>query len=280
MKSIFILFSCFLLHGKAFSQDILYVITDAANIREKPQLNAKVLGTLKLGDSVMVTDYSTHKSTATIDGIKKTATWVEIIFKNKEVAWVFGGALCQQVIDYKSVRNRMALLEKKKIQDLDQLVKDSVLTFGGSFTTFKAQNGEKISLRFSVCDTDDQKADGSLVNEIYKNTSNPHIIEVVTSRVAFEAVAYVDLKRGKKFTFTEHLYTCETSSLSPDGKRIAGKLVASEKPTFVVFDFDVLGKPIYQTILNSHEIDYQWISNKEIHIFNKGTNIKKVLFIP
>jgi hypothetical protein len=281
MKAIFSFFCYFLVFGNAFCQyDRLYVITDVVNVREKPDFKAKVMGTLKLGDSVIVTGHSNHQSTATIDGVKKTANWVEIIYNYKEAYWVFGGALCEQVIDYKSVKRFMIDSEKKQITDFEQLVKDSILTFGGTFIKLKTQNGEQISIKFSVCNTEDQNTDGHLLTGAFRNQHNPHIIEVIVSQVAFWVTTYVDLKRGKKFTFKEQSYISDNSSISPDGKYIAGSVISSQQPIFAIFDFDKTGKPTYQIVLDDYNISHQWLSNTEIEITYLNTKRKKVLLVP
>jgi hypothetical protein len=58
-------------------------------VREEPNINSKVIKSLKYGDRVSTINYS--ENTSVIDGIEDN--WISIKLSKNKIGWVFGGFL-------------------------------------------------------------------------------------------------------------------------------------------------------------------------------------------
>lgn len=289
MKHIILIFffQIFINHLLAQTQ---YVITNQLNVREKPDVGAKVLGSLKLGDSVIVLGNSETKITATINGLKVTASWAKIKYE-KQIAWVFGGGLCYQILKpdelyTKYYDEEMAAYSIQLRNDIQRLLKDSILFVGGDYIKLRAKTGKEVIVRHCYCMIENlncQQHDGYQINSLEINTQNPDLVEVTMSAVAFTIKVYVNLKTGKKFNFPQS-QECMESAISPDGKYVLGIPVLSEKTKFLLFDFDTR-KVIKQLTLNSNSfqnsMNWKWLNNQEVEMIETEPSEKKrILLIP
>jgi hypothetical protein len=102
-KSLVINVLLFLISPQVFSQDMIdnagtaVVIIDDLSIREKPDVQAKVIVVLKEGDKVDLLAKTRQKITLEIRKEKRTAPWYKISTPTGKIGWVFGGGISQSV---------------------------------------------------------------------------------------------------------------------------------------------------------------------------------------
>jgi uncharacterized protein YgiM (DUF1202 family) len=286
MKQLFILISLLLTSLNLIAQDKRLVITDKLNVREQPNPQAKIIGALALGDSVIITENSENKTTMSINGLQVKATWAKIEYQGK-TAWVFDGGLCYEMLNpqyWQAPYPASDTLKMKK--DIDKLLKDSTLTIGGNFIKLKTQNNKNIWVYECACLGENPSCkDGHKLNSLIINSQNPNILEVEMSVVAFTIKIYIDLKNGIKFNFPENQH-CMLSEISPSAKYVIGVNMYSEKEQLLLFDFRS-GKLLNQAFVDSFgDISHlKWLNEQAIELqsFNYETNQitkKRVLMIP
>ncbi len=286
MKQIIIIFSLLLANLNLIAQTGMFVITDKLNVREQPNLQAKIIGNLTLGDSVMVTENSENKTTMSINGLQVSATWAKIEYQGK-TAWTFSGGLCYQNINPQYWQAPYPVSDSLKMRkDIDKLLKDSTLTIGGNFLKFKTQKNKNIWIYECACLSETSGCiDGHNISNLTINPQNPNIIEVEMSVIAFSIKVYVDLINGIKFNFPEN-QSCMLSEISPNAKYVLGLNMYSEKKQLLLFDF-MTGKLLNKAFVDSFgDISHlKWLNEQEIELqnFNYETNQiskKRVLMIP
>ncbi|OHD55382.1 MAG: hypothetical protein A2Y33_08680 [Spirochaetes bacterium GWF1_51_8] len=85
----------------------LYCWVDDANLRDAPDLNSKVLGKLKTGDSVTYSgEVSPNTTKLELRGIQFDAPWYKVTLKDNSQAWVYSAVLMDktpQVEKYKGL---------------------------------------------------------------------------------------------------------------------------------------------------------------------------------
>lgn len=73
---------------------LLWVVIDGVNVREKPELNAKSYGKLKLHDKVTFMNDVTKETTKLSIGSEETdEPWIKIKTKRGTVGWVYGAGV-------------------------------------------------------------------------------------------------------------------------------------------------------------------------------------------
>jgi hypothetical protein len=268
----------------AIAQNYLYVITDQLNVREKPDSKAPILGSLALGDSVVFLEYSKNQMTASINGLETTASWAKINYKNK-MAWVFGGGLCFTKLDIQTLYGLNRPVETSIIENINKLLKDSILTIGGDFIKFKTQIGKDIYVRSCGCNNNENAncIDGYLIKGLSFHPQNKDIVIINMSVVAFIINVYVNLKTGEKFNFPI-LQECEYSLVSPSGKYVIG--IDVRNPQLLLFDFGTSRLiNIAQKEFSPNYLDLQWLTDHEVSVeeINQETGktiSKKILLVP
>jgi hypothetical protein len=251
MKQLLIFFCLTLFFFKVDAQkEVVYAIVDALRIREKPDLNAKVLAKMALGDSAVVLETSRNTSKATLQGIESEAIWLKIRTPKGEIGWVFGSAVGD--ISYFPTPVK------------DSKFRDFVIATKAGYT-IKLKNGQtqKLNTRYPLGDGDDLMKlyyyDGYIA-DIKSYVFKVECYEWTEYRLVNEISGEITEMQGKpKLSPNKKAIFCLWENEGARGYELYA-VNGNSFPKIWAEDASDTGDSIYPT-------DFEWINNNEIKIF-------------
>jgi hypothetical protein len=251
MKQLFIFFCLTLFFFKVDAQKkVIYAIVDALRIREKSDLNAKVLAKMALGDSAVVLETSRNMSKATLQGVESEAFWLKVRTPKGETGWVFGSAVGD--ISYFPTP-----VKEGKIRDF--------ITATKAGYTIKLKNGQtqKLTTHYPLSDGDD------LMKLYYYDSYIAGIKSYVFRAECYEWTEYT-LVNEINGEITE---MAGKPKLSPDKKAIFCLWENEGASGYELYAVNgnsfpkIWEEEATETGLDIYPTDFEWINSNEIKIF-------------